>query len=90
MRTATLPAVRVTRETRLLIESALREGETLSTFIEQAAAQHARWRKEDEAFYARGLAAAQRLDAGGPSITVDQSLARLRVRAAQAFGKPLK
>ncbi len=85
MRTATLPAVRVTPETRMLIESALREDETLSTFIEQAAAQHARWRREDDAFHARGLAAADRLDAGGPSFKAEESLARLRAKAHQAF-----
>ncbi|QTD44595.1 YlcI/YnfO family protein [Ottowia testudinis] len=85
MRTATLPAVRVTPETRSLIESVLREGETLSTFIEQAAVGQAQWRQEDDAFHARGLAAAARLDAGGPSFTADQSLARLRALAQKAF-----
>lgn len=81
MRTATLPAVRVAPETRALIESVLREGETLSTFIEQAAAQHAQWRRDDAAFHARGRAAAAALDAGGPSFTAEQSLARLRALA---------
>lgn len=53
MRTATLPAVRVSPETRALIESVLKEGESLSTFIEDSAKRQASWRKEDEAFYAR-------------------------------------
>jgi hypothetical protein len=78
MRTATLPAVRTTPETRQLIESVLREGETLSTFIEETVQKHAQWRKEDEAFYARAIAASKRVDAGGPTISAEESIARLR------------
>jgi hypothetical protein len=55
MRTATLPAVRVSPDTRSLIESVLKEGETLSTFIEETVRKHANWRKEDQAFYAEAL-----------------------------------
>jgi hypothetical protein len=55
MRTATLPAVRVSPDTRSLIESVLKEGETLSTFIEETVRTQAQWRKEDQAFYAEAL-----------------------------------
>lgn len=78
MRTATLPAVRVSPDTRSLIESVLKEGETLSTFIEQTAKQQAMQRKEDDAFYARGLAAARRVDAGGKTYTHEQVMKELR------------
>jgi hypothetical protein len=78
MRTATLPAVRVTPETRSLVESVLREGETLSTFIEDTVRERAQWRKEDEAFYARAIAASKRIDEGGPTISAEESMARLR------------
>ncbi len=78
MRTATLPAVRVSPDTRSLIESVLKEGETLSTFIEQTAKQQAMRRKEDDAFYARGLAAAGRVDAGGKTYTHEQVMKELR------------
>jgi hypothetical protein len=64
MRTATLPAVRTTPETRQLIESVLREGETLSTFIEETARKQAQWRKEDDAFYAEALRRSEDLKAG--------------------------
>ncbi|MBC7610784.1 MAG: prevent-host-death protein [Polaromonas sp.] len=64
MKTATLPAVRVSPETRTLIESVLKEGETLSTFIEESAKRQAGWRKEDEAFYARALRASELVKAG--------------------------
>ena len=64
MKTATLPAVRVSPETRTLIESVLREGETLSTFIEESAKRQAGWRKEDEVFYARALRTSALVKAG--------------------------
>jgi uncharacterized protein (DUF1778 family) len=96
MRTATLPAVRVSPDTRSLIESVLREGESLSTFIEQTAKQQAMQRIEDDAFYARGLAAAKRVDAGGKTYTLDEVMASLRERSAKKRlalanqAKPLK
>lgn len=84
MRTATLPAVRVTPETRSLVESVLREGETLSTFIEDTVRERAQWRKEDEAFYARAMAAAKRLDESGKSYTLDETIASLRAQIQRA------
>lgn len=64
MKTATLPAVRVSPETRALIESVLKEGESMSTFIEDSAKRQASWRKEDEAFYARALASSELVKTG--------------------------
>lgn len=96
MRTATLPAVRVSPDTRSLIESVLREDETLSTFIEQTLKQQALRRKEDAAFYARGLTAAKRVDQGGKTYTLDEVMASLRDRNARRRrvlanqAKPLK
>jgi hypothetical protein len=83
MRTATLPAVRVSPDIRALIESVLREGESLSTFIEQTAKQQAVRRKEDDAFYARGLAAAKRVDEGGKTYTLDEVMVSLRTMGAK-------
>lgn len=78
MRTATFPVVRTTPETRALVESALRPGETLSNFIEESVLERAKWRKEDEAFYARAIEAAKRIDAGGKTYTLDEVMASLR------------
>ena len=64
MKTSTLPVVRVSPETRALIESVLKEGESLSTFIEESATRQASWRKEDEAFYARAARASELVKAG--------------------------
>jgi hypothetical protein len=96
MRTATLPAVRVSPDTRSLIESVLRKDETLSTFIEQTLKQQALRRKEDDAFYARAMAASKRVDAGGKTYTLDEVVASLRERSARRRrelanqAKPLK
>jgi hypothetical protein len=83
MRTATLPAVRVSPDTRSLIESVLREDETLSMFIEQTLKQQAMRRKEDDAFYARALTAAKRIDEGGKTYTLDEVMVSLREMSAK-------
>jgi hypothetical protein len=87
MRTATLPAVRVSPDTRSLIESVLREGETLSTFIEETVKKHAAWRKEDEAFHARAALASKRLAEGGKFLTPEESITRLRAQVQRAREK---
>jgi hypothetical protein len=87
MRTATFPAVRTTPEARALVESALRPGETLSTFIEETVLQKALWRKEDQAFYARAMAAAKRIDEGGPTYTLEETIASLRAQIQRAREK---
>ena len=63
MKTAQLPPVRVAPAVRREIEDSLREGESLSEFVEAAALQAARQRKAQQEFLARGrtsLAAARR------------------------------
>jgi hypothetical protein len=87
MRTATLPAVRVSPDTRALIESVLKKGETLSTFIEETVTKHAAWRKEDEAFHARAALASKRLTEGGKFFTAEESIARLRAQVQRARDK---
>lgn len=84
MRTATLPAVRVSPATRSLIESVLREDETLSMFIEQTLKQQALRRKEDDAFYAEALRRSALVKAGKmKTITADESIRRLREQLAK-------
>jgi hypothetical protein len=87
MRTATFPAVRTTPEARALVESTLRPGETLSTFIEETVLQKAQWRKEDQAFYARAMAASKRIDEGGPTYTLEETIASLRAQIQRAREK---
>ncbi len=83
MKTATLPVVRVSPELRQRAETQLRPGETLSTYIEHIVDMHTRWREEDDAFYARGLAAAKRIDEGGKTYTLDEVMVSLRESSAK-------
>jgi hypothetical protein len=56
VKTAQLPPVRVEPSAREEIEAVLREGESLSEFVETAAVQAARQRKAQQEFLARGRA----------------------------------
>ena len=78
MKTATLPAVRVSPDVRLLAESVLREGETLSMFIAESLKRQAEFRKNQDEFIRRGLAVGQQLRETGVFVTAEESLARLR------------
>jgi hypothetical protein len=85
MRTATLPAVRTTEDVRALVESVLREGETLSSFVEDSVRERARMRQEDEEFYARGLRASQLVKEGKMrTYSLEEVMASLRKITADA------
>lgn len=56
MKTATLPSLRVDPELREAAENVLREGETLSGFVEAAVRAQIEQRRMQDAFVARGLA----------------------------------
>ena len=78
MKTSTLPAVRVTPEVRALVESVLREGETLSMFIEDSLREQAQLRQNQDEFIKRGIKAGQRVRETGIYVTADESIAQLR------------
>jgi len=81
MKVATLPAVRVLPEVRAQAEALLEEGESLSMFIEDSLRRHIAHRQSEREFFARGIAAGQKVRDGGPTISADESLARLRALA---------
>ncbi|HNU12376.1 MAG TPA: YlcI/YnfO family protein [Rubrivivax sp.] len=83
MKSAQLPPVRVEPEVRQEIESALREGESLSQFVEQAALEAARRRIAQEAFLARGRASLIKARRTGRFFPVDQALDEMRARLEQ-------
>jgi len=56
MKSATIPPLRVTPDLRHDAQSVLREGETLSRFVEQSLRKHIEHRKIQREFIARGLA----------------------------------
>lgn len=57
MKTATLPSLRVTADFREAAESVLKDGETLSSFVEDSVRREVEIRKSQADFIARGLAA---------------------------------
>ncbi|PIP01541.1 MAG: prevent-host-death protein, partial [Zetaproteobacteria bacterium CG23_combo_of_CG06-09_8_20_14_all_54_7] len=65
MKTATIPSLRVTPVLRQDAESVLREGETLSSFVEESLRKQIEHRKFHQEFIARGLAARDKARASG-------------------------
>jgi predicted transcriptional regulator len=84
MKTEAIPAVRVLPELRENMQAVLREGETLSAFVESAVREAVQRRLDDEAFIARGMAAAQRVREGAPTITPEEMLKRLQAKIDKA------
>ena len=80
MKSAQLPPVRVTPAVRQQIESVLKDGETLSQFVEEAAIQAARQRRSQEEFIARGRAALEKARRTGEYFPADEVLNRLQAR----------
>ncbi len=78
MKTATLPSLRVEPEFREKAESVLKEGETLSGFIEEAVRTQVEIRKSQAEFIARGLAAREESRRTGIYYSSDEVLAELR------------
>ncbi|MBP2560376.1 hypothetical protein J2857_003145 [Neorhizobium galegae] len=56
MKTATIPSLRVDPELRAAAESVLKEGETLSAFVENSLRAQINYRRTQAEFIARGLA----------------------------------
>lgn len=84
MRSATFPPIRVEPEVRAEVEAVLREGETLTQFIEEAVvAAEARRRSQSE-IVARGEAAIERWRRGEVGHSVDEVMSRLQMRLEEA------
>lgn len=64
MKTATLPSLRVTADFREAAESVLKDGETLSSFVEDSVRREVEIRKSQADFIARGLAAREEAKTG--------------------------
>lgn len=78
IKTASLPSLRVEPEFREKAESVLREGETLSSFIEGAVRKQVEIRKSQAEFIARGLASLEDARRTGVYYSADQVHAELR------------
>lgn len=94
MRSATFPPIRVQPEVRAEVEAVLREGETLTQFIEEAVVAAAAWCRRQSEFVTRGEAAIERWKHEGGGHGVDEVMADLQARhddakrrAAQRAGR---
>jgi predicted transcriptional regulator len=65
MKSATIPSLRVTPEFRHDAENVLREGESLSAFVEESLREEIERRRTQREFIARGLAARNCAKASG-------------------------
>ncbi|WP_332305730.1 YlcI/YnfO family protein [Rhizobium sp. GR12] len=78
MKTATIPSLRVTADFREAAESVLKDGETLSSFIEDSVRRQVEIRKSQAEFIARGLASLEEAERTGVYYTSEEVLAELR------------
>jgi hypothetical protein len=83
-RSATLPPIRVAPETKASLEAVLREGESLTQFIENAVCREAEFRAEQNAAVARAKKALRSADKGVGVVTAGDFLAGMQQRAKAA------
>jgi hypothetical protein len=84
MRSATFPPIRVEPAVRAEVEAVLREGETLTQFIQEAVVAAAAWRRMQFEFVARGEAAIARWKHKGGGRGADEVMADLQARLDDA------
>lgn len=83
-RSATLPPIRVAPETKASVEAVLREGESLTQFIEGAVRREAEFRAEQNAAIARARQALRAADQSAGLMTAEDFLAGMQQRATAA------
>ena len=88
MKTATFPSLRVEPELREAAESMLKEGETLSAFVEASVREQVRKRQLQEEFVRRGLIALEQSSKSGDYLTPGESLARLDAMLKPRISEP--
>jgi predicted transcriptional regulator len=84
MKTAAIPAVRVSPELRRAAESVLQSGETLSGFVEDAVRRNVEFRYAQKAFIERGLASGEAARKSGKYVSAAAVLAKLARRLGKA------
>jgi hypothetical protein len=80
VKTAQLPPVRVEPSVREEIEAALRDGESLSEFVESSALEAARRRRAQAEFLARGRASLAEAKRTGEFFSAEEALQGMRRR----------
>ena len=87
MKTASMPSLRVDPALRQAAEAVLREGESLSSFMEQSLRDEVNRRRMQSKFVARGLAARDEAKRTGVYYDADTVHAELRDMLAEAEAK---
>lgn len=77
MKSSTFPSVRVEPELRQAAEKVLRDGESLSRFVEQSIRHQVRQRELQQQFIERGLSAGAEAKATGEYYAAEEVLAGL-------------
>ena len=80
MKTANLPSIRVEPELRAELESVLRQGETLSEFVETSVRNAVAFRRTQTRFHERGQAAWERYQSTGACVPAEEVLAMLQAK----------
>ena len=80
MKTATIPSLRVEPELRAAAESVLKEGETLSAFVEESLRRRIDYRKTQAEFVARGLASLAEAERTGVYHSSEDMLGMLKAK----------
>ena len=83
-RSATLPPIRIAPETKASLEAVLRDGESLTQFIENAVCREAEFRAEQNAAIARARKALRAADKGVGLMKAEDFLAGMQQRAKAA------
>lgn len=78
MKSATIPPLRVTPNLRNEAESVLREGESLSSFVEDSLRRQIEQRRLRNEFIARGLAARESAKSSGEYASKEEVMDSLR------------
>ena len=87
MKTATFPSLRVAPELRQAAETVLREGESLSSFVEESIRASIERRQSQSEFIARGLASRDEARRTGKYFTAEEVHGELDAMLAAAERK---
>lgn len=87
MKTATIPATRVSPELRQAVEDSLHEGETLSSFLSESLQLNLNRRNAEQAFLEKGLASQIQARSTGEYMSSDEVIDGLKQKLATARQK---
>ncbi|MEJ2492474.1 MAG: YlcI/YnfO family protein [Desulfuromonadales bacterium] len=90
MKTASMPSLRVDPKLRHDAESVLREGETLSSFMEEALRTRIQSRRVQKEFIARGLLSRDEAKKTGEYFAADDVLAEMEEMLSKAKARTHK